>query len=213
MSSSRAKELRQPRFTTSSLKHITRLEALFGRRLPDRSYLYTEYTTFNYYKCFYTKTDLKKFSNVPYFESETWAVFLWSDTPHYVFSWNAYFYIHGSVHRDSILIRSNEMQQYAGIYLLQNYSTCFGCPSDPSPGEHKNVTAASGTATIFLQRGLIRPRWRNVVAPIIWPVPEAVVTVLCSPDDGCDGHPKHVESDFALNKYLHTVASCWILLT
>ena len=27
-----------------------------------------------------------------------------------------------------------------------------------------------------------------------------------------DGHPKHVESDFAVNKYLHTVASCLILL-
>jgi len=32
------------------------------------------------------------------------------------------FYIQGSVHRNSILIRSNKMQQYAGIYLLQNYS-------------------------------------------------------------------------------------------
>ena len=40
-----------------------------------------------------------------------------------------YFYIHGYVHRDSILIRSNEIQQYAGVYLLQNYSTCFGCLS------------------------------------------------------------------------------------
>jgi len=29
------------------------------------------------------------------------------------------FYIHGSVHRCSILITSNEMQQYTGIYLLQ----------------------------------------------------------------------------------------------
>jgi len=37
------------------------------------------------------------------------------------------FYIHGSVHRDSILTRSNEMQQNAGVYLLQNYSTYFGC--------------------------------------------------------------------------------------
>jgi hypothetical protein len=69
------------------------------------------------------------------------------------------FYIHGSVHRDSILIRSNEMQQYAGIYLLQNYSTCFGCLSHPSSGVHKTVTAASGTgysvrATTFCQRGL-----------------------------------------------------------
>ena len=29
------------------------------------------------------------------------------------------FYIHGSVHRDSMLIRSNEMQQYAGVYYCK----------------------------------------------------------------------------------------------
>ena len=74
------------------------------------------------------------------------------------------------------------MQRYAGVYLLQNYSTCFGCPSHPSSGVHKTVTAASGTghsnsATTFLQRGLIRPRWRKVVAPTLLPVPEAAVTV------------------------------------
>jgi len=51
------------------------------------------------------------------------------------------------------------MQQYAGIYLLQIYSTCFGYPSHPSSGVHKTVTAASGTchsnsATTFLQHGL-----------------------------------------------------------
>jgi hypothetical protein len=67
------------------------------------------------------------------------------------------FHIHGSVHHNSILIRSNKMQRYAGFYLLQNYSTCFGCPSHPSSGVHKSVTAASGTghsnntATTFLQ--------------------------------------------------------------
>ena len=37
------------------------------------------------------------------------------------------------------------MQQYADIYLLQNYSTCFGCHSNPSSGVLKTVTAASGT--------------------------------------------------------------------
>ena len=37
------------------------------------------------------------------------------------------------------------MQQYAGVYLLQNNSTCFGCPSHASSGLHKTVTAASGT--------------------------------------------------------------------
>jgi hypothetical protein len=37
------------------------------------------------------------------------------------------------------------MQQYAGVYLLQNYSTCFGCLSHPLSGVHHTVTAASGT--------------------------------------------------------------------
>ena len=45
-----------------------------------------------------------------------------------------------------ILIRSNKMQQYSGVYLLQYYSTCFGCPSHPSSREHKILTAASGTS-------------------------------------------------------------------
>ena len=62
------------------------------------------------------------------------------------------------------LITPNEMQQYAGVYLLQNYSTCFGRLSHPSSGVHQTVTAASGTAhivrsTTFRQRGLIRQNY------------------------------------------------------
>jgi len=56
------------------------------------------------------------------------------------------------------------MQQYAGVYLLQNYSTCFGCLSHSSSGVHQTVTAASGTG-------------RSVVALTQRPVPEAAVTV------------------------------------
>ena len=106
----------------------------------------------------------------------------------------------------------NKFQQDATVcrylFTAKSVSTYFGCPSHPSSGEHKTVTAASGTghsvwATTFCQRGriIIRPRWRK-----------AAVRVLYSADDGCDGHPKRVESDFAVNKYLHTVASFWILL-
>jgi len=64
------------------------------------------------------------------------------------------------------------MQQYEGIYLLQLYSTCFGCPSRPSSGVQKAVTAASGTghsngATTFLQRGLIRRgAWRLIQSEV-----------------------------------------------
>jgi hypothetical protein len=43
------------------------------------------------------------------------------------------------------------MQNYAGIYLLQNHSTCFGRPSHPSSGVHKRVTVVSGTGHSDLQ--------------------------------------------------------------
>ena len=64
----------------------------------------------------------------------------------------------------------------------------FRVSSHPSSGAHKTVTATSGTghgimATTFRQRGLA---WK-VVALITRPVPEAAVTVLCTPGDGCDG--------------------------
>ena len=45
----------------------------------------------------------------------------------------------------SRLKKSNEMQQYADIYLLLNYSRCLGRPSRPSSGVLKTVVAASGT--------------------------------------------------------------------
>ena len=61
----------------------------------------------------------------------------------------------------SRLKKSNKMLQYANIYLLLNYSTCFGRPSRPSSGVHKTVVAASGTdctvwGASFLKRDQIR---------------------------------------------------------
>ena len=67
------------------------------------------------------------------------------------------------------------MQLQADIYLLLNYSTCFGRPSRPSSGVHKTVVAASGTDHT------------------IWGAAEDATTVLCTPDDGRVGRPKHVQ--------------------
>ena len=92
--------------------------------------------------------------------------------------------VHWSRYLNCILIISNEMQQYAGVYLLQNYSTCFGCLSHPSSGVHQTVTAASGTGHSVRA---------TTSAPTLWPVPDVAVTVWGTPDDGCDRHPKHVE--------------------
>ena len=100
--------------------------------------------------------------------------------------------------KNCILIRFHKMQQYAGTYLLQNYSTCFGCPSHPSSGVHKTVTAASGTghniwATTFLQCGLIRPQLQEGCSSDMWYDLYQRLQLLCTSDDGSDGYLKHVE--------------------
>ena len=96
--------------------------------------------------------------------------------------------------------------------LLQDHSTCFGCCLHPSSRVHKILTTASGTghiiiAATFFQRGQIQwPRWRKVAATIILPVPEAVVTVLCTPDNGCGQQPEHVE--WSCSKIKFSANSC-----
>ena len=86
----------------------------------------------------------------------------------------------------------------------------------PSSGVLKTVTAASGTGhnigtATSLQRGSIGPCWREVSVPILWPVPEAAVTVFSTPDDGCC-ETRNMLNSFAVNNYLHTVASGWIFI-
>jgi len=68
----------------------------------------------------------------------------------------------------------------------------FRVSQNPSSGVLKTVTATSGTGhntgtATSLQRGLIgiRPRWREVAVPVLWPVPEVAVTVFSTPDDRC----------------------------
>ena len=83
----------------------------------------------------------------------------------------------------------------------------FRVSEHPSSGVLKTVTGTGhniGTDS-SLQRGLIGPRWREVA------VPEAAVTVFSTPDDGCCD-TRNMYSDFAVNKYLHTVASGWIFI-
>jgi len=53
------------------------------------------------------------------------------------------------------------------------------------------------------------PRWREVAAQNMWPVTEAVVTVSCTPDDGCGWHPKHLEWTCRIMNRLLCVASRW----
>ena len=52
------------------------------------------------------------------------------------------------------------------------------------------------------------PRWRTVATPL----PEAVVTVLSTPDDGCGWHLKHVEWTCRMINRLLCVASRWTVI-
>jgi len=70
------------------------------------------------------------------------------------------------------------MQQYAGIYLVQNYSTCFGCPSHPSSGVHKTVTAASGTGRITYLSNDLPPTWPKATLEEGWPLAGNIVGAL-----------------------------------
>ena len=102
----------------------------------------------------------------------------------------------------SWLKKSNEMQHYVDIYLLLNYSTCFGRPSRPSLGVHKTVVAASGTDhTIWGARFLKNGQIRTGVGPS---VPYLMMGAMDT---------RNMYSNLAVNKYLHTVASRWISST
>ena len=67
-------------------------------------------------------------------------------------------------------------------------------------------------ASISRQRGQALPRWREVDAQKIWPMLGAAVTVLCTPNDRCGWHPKHVAWTCRIINWLFCVASRWIFL-
>ena len=67
-------------------------------------------------------------------------------------------------------------------------------------------------AATSLQRDQAWLRWNEVAVQKICPVPEAVVTVLCTPDDGCSWHPNHVEWTCRIIKRLLYVASRWTII-
>jgi len=46
---------------------------------------------------------------------------------------------------------------------------------------------------------------------VVRPVPDAVNTVICDPDDGCCHQPKHAEQFAAINK-LYIVARRWTII-
>ena len=115
------------------------------------------------------------------------------------------------MHRWSTLIIGQRNATQSSLFIiLQVHSTCFGCQPHPSSGVHKIVTTASRTGHIFCAATSLE-RWREVAAQKIWPVPEAVVQILCTPDVECGWHPKHVEWSCRTKNRLLCGASLWTI--
>jgi len=68
--------------------------------------------------------------------------------------------------RNSVLIKIQPDATVCRYLFTAKSLYMFRVSQHPSPGVLKTVTSASGTAT-SLQRGLIRPRWREVAVPVL----------------------------------------------
>ena len=77
------------------------------------------------------------------------------------------------------MIVLRDATQSSLFIILQVHSTCFGCQPHPSSGVHKTLITASGNGHIFCTTSLATLEGGSCT------VPEAVITVLCSPDYGC----------------------------
>ena len=106
------------------------------------------------------------------------------------------------------IIRSTQNCNYSLRYW--SYFSCSHLPTKT------NMTRYNSNQSIYYSSSslckLAWPRWREVAAQKIWPAPEAVVTVLCTPDAGCGWHPKHVEWTCRITNRLLCVASRWTVI-
>jgi len=111
-----------------------------------------------------------------------------------------------------LIIVQRDATQSSLFIILQVHSTCFGCQPHPSSGVHITVTTASGTGHIFCAATSLQRGHLTTLEGGSCTVPEAVVTVLCIPDDGCGWHPKHVEWTCRIINRLLYVASRWTIV-
>ena len=84
----------------------------------------------------------------------------------------SFFLTHGSVHRNSTLIKIQPDATVCRYLFTAKSLHMFRVSQHPLSGVLKTVTAASGTGhntgtATSLQRGPIGPRWREVFVPIL----------------------------------------------
>jgi len=121
----------------------------------------------------------------------------------------SFFYVYGSVHRWSILIIV-QRDATQTVYYSASSLYMFQVSTTPIIRLTQNCNYSLRYRSYFCVQ--LPPSNVEVAAQKIWPVPEAVVTVLRIPDDGWGWHPKHVERTCRITNRLFCVASRWQLL-
>jgi len=131
-------------------------------------------------------------SVTPYFAS----AFEWYllEENHAVFFMFCLWFLASLIDINNCPMRYNTKQS---IYYSASSLYMFGCQPHPSSGVHKTVT----TAFLYWSYFFVQLPPPTNVAQLAWtlwreldtPVPEAVITVFCNPDDGFGWNPKHVE--------------------
>ena len=113
----------------------------------------------------------------------------------------------------SIIVQRDATQSSLFI-ILQVQSTFFRCQPSPIIRSTQNCNCSLQYWSYFLCS--YPPTWPywpwRAAAQKIWPVSEAVVTVLCTPDDECGWHPKHVEWTCRIINRLFCVAFRWKII-
>ena len=125
-----------------------------------------------------------------------------------------FFNVHGSVHRNNILIYIQQDATLHSLFYLETALHVSGWYHHPSSGAQTTVSTASGichtvTATCR-HRGRVGTGLSVLwvaYAVTVWQIPDAVDTVVCAPDDGWRYHPT-CRAVSGWNK-LCNVASCW----
>jgi len=118
----------------------------------------------------------------------------------------SFFYVHGSMHHESMSIIVQRMRLYTVYYISVNCSLyMFWVVNPPIIRSTYNCNHSiwhwsnrlcylplSWSSWNYSAVVPTTPRQQKV-AETVWPVPDAVITGICAPDDGWSYHLKHVE--------------------
>jgi len=117
------------------------------------------------------------------------------------------------VHRWSILITVQRDATQSSLFIIMQFTLHVSGVNHTHHQEYIKLYLQPPVLVIFFVQ--LPPSKMATLATLeggSCTVPESVVTVLCTPDDGCGWHPKHVDWTYRIINRLLCVASRWTVI-